>query len=89
MKLYNMGIAVKEIPQEEKRVGNIIVPETVGTQMKYRRGKVIAVGSGNYTKPMEVAEDDIILYKRASYAQSEGCDVIAMNDVLFIEQHGN
>jgi chaperonin GroES len=65
-------LIVRRLEEEEKTKGGIIIPDTA--KEKPIEGKVIAVGNGKVKKdgtkvPMEVKEDDRILF--AKYAGAE------------------
>ena len=62
-------VVVKPVEPEEKKQGNIIIPDTA--KEKPQQGKVMAVGPGKISDsgekvPMEVKEGDIVLYGKYS-----------------------
>ena len=85
MKIRNLGIAVRRIEKKVQQVGGIIIPETASVASRTREGEVVAVGQGTKSTPMEVEVGQIIVYKKENHAQSEGCDIIDMNDVLYVK----
>lgn len=85
MKIRNLGIAVRRIEKKVQQVGAIIIPETASVASRTREGEVIAVGQGTKDHPMEISVGENIVYKRENYPQSEGCDIIDMNDVLYVK----
>lgn len=85
MKLMNLGVAIKEIPMQEKKVGSIIIPETSSAPAKNRRGEVVAVGGGTDEREMEVRVGDVVMYKKDNYPLSEGCEIVHLNNILYVE----
>ena len=85
MKVKNLGIAVKPLTKKVTQVGNIIIPETASVSNRTKEGEVIAVGQGTKDHPMEISVGENIVYKRENYPQSDGCDIIDMNDVLYVK----
>ena len=65
-------------------MNGIIIPETASVANRNKEGVVVAVGEGTKSTPMEVAVGDRIFYKKDHYPQSEGCDIIRLDDVLFV-----
>jgi hypothetical protein len=45
----------------------------------------MATGQGTKSTPMEVKIGDVIVYRKENYPQSEGMDIIDMNDVLYVK----
>jgi len=75
-------VVVKPNESEEKKQGNIIIPDTA--KEKPQQGKVIAVGPGRVSDDgkkiqMEVKEGDTILYGKYS-----GTEVTVDNEDLLI-----
>ena len=69
--IYPLGdrIIVKRIPEEEKTVGGIIIPDTA--KEKPQRGKVLYTGQGKITEegkklPLEVKKGDEVLFGKYS-----------------------
>jgi len=85
MKIRNLGIAVKRSEKKVTEVGGILIPETANVSSRTREGVVVAVGQGTKSQPMEVAIGDEIVYKKENFPTSEGCDIIDMNDVLYVK----
>ena len=80
MKLKPIGekIVVKPIPQEEKTIGGIVIPDTA--KEKPQQGEVIAIGSGKLLDngqkvAPEVNVGDMVLYSKYSGTEfKEGAD---------------
>lgn len=85
MKIRNLGIAVLPLSKKVKEINGIIIPETASVSNRTKEGEVVAVGQGTKSTPMEVEVGQIIVYKKENHAQSEGCDIIDMNDVLYVK----
>ena len=80
----NAGVAVKPTVRPTMQVGKIIIPDTAKAKSDTKEGVVIGTGKGTAEKPMEVSAGDRVIYKGNEYPTSEGCDIIAMDDILFV-----
>jgi co-chaperonin GroES (HSP10) len=85
MKIRNLGIAVLRSEKKVTQVGEIIIPETASVASRTREGTVMATGQGTKSQRMEVKIGDEIVYKRENFPQSEGMDIIDLNDVLYVK----
>ena len=85
MKIRNLGIAVLPLSKKVTEINGIIIPETASVSNRTKEGEVVAVGQGTKSTPMEVEVGQIIVYKRENYPTSEGCEIIDMNDVLYVK----
>ena len=85
MKIRNLGIAVLPLSKKVTEINGIIIPETASVSNRTKEGEVVAVGQGTKDHPMEVSVGEIIVYKKENYAQSEGFDIIDLNDVLYVK----
>ena len=87
MKVMNLGVAIK--PQEEEKektmTSGIIIPKTASSMQKYKKGVVVAVGQGTEDRPMELRVGETVFYKKANYPKSGDCDVVSVDDVLYVE----
>ena len=84
-KIKNLGVLIEPIiEQTEKKVGLIIVPDTVNIKAKFRKGIVRGVGNGTQDRPMEVSAGETVMYKNADYPQSGGWDVVSLDDILYV-----
>lgn len=84
MKLMNHGVAVRPDAEHTQKVGAIVIPDTVKSTSKQKEGMVLDVGPGTEDKPMEVRPGDKIVYKNEEYPQSEGCDIIGCDDIMWV-----
>jgi co-chaperonin GroES (HSP10) len=66
-------------------VGEILIPETATVSSRTREGTVMATGQGTKSQKMEVKINDIIVYKKENFPTSEGCDIISLEDVLYVK----
>jgi co-chaperonin GroES (HSP10) len=83
-KIMPLGIKVREIKKEKPKEGLIIIPDTVKITSRFKEGIVVQVGEGTEDKPMEVEVNDKLLYKKEIYPATDGCDIITMEEVLYI-----
>ena len=60
-------VVVKPADAEQKSQGGIIIPDTA--KEKPLRGTVVAAGKGTKDNPMELKEEDVVLYGK--YAGTE------------------
>jgi co-chaperonin GroES (HSP10) len=84
MKIMNLGVAIKPKNMEVKQQGLIVIPETAHLSAKYKEGIVVGVGNGTEERPMEVEVGDMLMYKKAVYPVTEGCDIVSIEDVLYV-----
>ena len=91
MKLKPLGdrLIVKAIEEEETTASGIVLPDTA--KEKPQRGRVLAVGDGkvgddNERVPLDVAEDDEVLYSKygGTEIKVDGEDLLVLreSDVL-------
>jgi co-chaperonin GroES (HSP10) len=62
----------------------IVIPNTAKQTEKIKKGVIIAVGAGEKDNPMQVSVGERIVYKKADYPISEGCEIIHQDDVLYV-----
>ena len=85
MKVRNLGVAVRPIKEERPtEQGGIIIPTTAKITSNNREGVVVATGEGTKGRPMEVRIGETILYKKGNYPTAEDCEIIDLNDVLYV-----
>ena len=85
MKLKPLGdrLIVKPVEEEETTASGIVLPDTA--KEKPQKGKVIAVGDGNWDEdgekriPLDVAEGDEVLYSKYG-----GTEVTVEGDELLV-----
>jgi chaperonin GroES len=84
-------VVVQKVDPEEKTAGGIVLPDTA--REKPQEGKVIAVGPGAFDdkglrKPMEVKEDDHVLFAKYSGTEvkieGEEYLILSERDILAI-----
>lgn len=92
MKLKPLGdrLIVKPVDEEETTASGLVLPDTA--KEKPQKGKVIAVGEGNWDEdgekriPLDVAEGDEVLYSKYGGTEItvEGEDLLVLreSDVL-------
>jgi co-chaperonin GroES (HSP10) len=68
-----------------QQIGGIIVLETANVSSRTREGTVMATGQGTKSQKMEVKINDEIVYKKENFPTSEGCDIISLEDVLYVK----
>lgn len=83
-KIMPLGIKVREIKKEVYQNGIVIIPESITIASKFKEGIVTDVGEGTRKQPMEVKVGERILYKKEKYPVADGCDIISMNEVLYV-----
>ena len=84
----NLGVAIKPKPEpeagEEKKVGSIFIPTTAKAPSMNKEGEVVAVGFGLPDRPMEVSVGDRVFYKKGNYPESNGCEIVSLDDILYV-----
>ncbi len=84
-------VLVERIEEEEKKVGNIVIPDTA--KEKPQKGKVVAAGPGSRNEkgdvnPMEVKEGDTVLFGKyaGTDVKIDGVEYLILkeNDILAI-----
>lgn len=83
-KIHNLGVAIEPIAETEKKVGMIIIPNSVDVKVKQQKGIVRAVGKGTPDRPMEVSVGQQVVYKTGEYPKSGKYDVVRLDDILWI-----
>ena len=87
MKLKPLGdrLIVKAIEEEETTASGIVLPDTA--KEKPQRGRVLAVGDGkvgddNERVPLDVAEDDEVLYSKygGTEIKVDGDDLLVLRE---------
>jgi co-chaperonin GroES (HSP10) len=87
MKVGNLRVLVKPQiqPQQERKIGSIIVPSTLRHKKILTEGVVMQAGAGTPEIPMEVKEGDTVLFLNDdSRLQVGGGVLIKMEDILFV-----
>lgn len=80
------NVLVQVFSEEEKRVGSIIVTDSM--EREYSRGKVLAVGPGSTEgahpeySPMQSQVDDLVIFRRGAGVAVGGLVLIKDRDVL-------
>ena len=85
MKAVNHYIIVDKIKEEPKKVNGLIMTESLNTDIRYLRGKIISVG--NNTEALKEG-DNIYYYKHAGHGiewDGKMYYVIKQQDVVIVE----
>jgi chaperonin GroES len=79
-------VIIKELPKEQDRIGDIVIPPTGADKKPILKGKVLATGPGLITNtgvqvPNETKEGDIVLFSAFTQKfKHEGEDVYALRE---------
>ena len=85
IKMGALSVLVEPITREERKIGSIIVPNTVNERQL--SGVVVKVGPGTLDIPMEVKSGDKVEYLAGKFEISSGGKIyhlLRMSEILFI-----
>lgn len=83
-KVQNLGVKIKPIEEPIEKIGSIIIPNSVDVKRNHKTGIVVGVGKGTENRPMEVRVGEKVMYKNNFYPQSDGCDVVHLDEILYV-----
>jgi len=70
----------------ERKIGSIIIPETITSISKQRWGKVVGVGNGTPEEPMELKIGDRVTYLHdEGRLEIDGHLLMVQKDILLID----
>lgn len=71
---------------EERKIGSIIIPDTVNSVSKQRWGQVMAVGNGTPEEPMELKVGDRVTYLHdEGRIEIDGMLLMRQEDILLVD----